>query len=180
MQERLILGSSSIGDSSALVDVGGGAGLVLDDFRKAVPWPGRLVLQEQEMVIQIAREAGLPDSIELQAHDFFTEQPLKGARAYHLRYILHDWSDEKSLQILGHLKDAMTPGYSKILINECVLADKGASWQHVSLDMFMMALCSSHERTETEWRALINKAGLRIAGIWSGGASNESVIEVIL
>lgn len=60
--------------------------------------------------------------IELQVHDFFTPQPIKGARAYFMRSVLHDWPDEQCRKILGHLKDAMDPGYSKILISDCVSA----------------------------------------------------------
>jgi hypothetical protein len=35
-------------------------------------------------------EAGVVLTIEFQAHDFFQEQPVKGADVYFLRQILHD------------------------------------------------------------------------------------------
>ena len=94
--------------------------------------------------------------------------------------VLHDWPDERCLIILKNLKDAMQPGYSKILVCEAVLPDVGASWQHTSLDLFMMALASSQERTETQWRKLFHAAGLRVMGIWTKGTGNESLIELEL
>ena len=84
-------------------------------------YPGKLVLQELSEVIAAATEMGVAGhGIELQVHDFFTPQPIKGARAYFMRSVLHDWPDESCRRILYHLKDAMEPGYSRILINECV------------------------------------------------------------
>ncbi|KAF2822681.1 putative O-methyltransferase [Ophiobolus disseminans] len=183
VKERLVAGLKLEGDSSALVDVGGGVGQVLQDFNNAIPeYTGRLVLQELGEVIgaATAMDVGKSNRIELQVHDFFTPQPIKGARAYFMRSVLHDWPDEQCRKILGNVKDAMEPGYSSILISDCVLADKNAAWQHISLDFHMMALASSQERTEAEWYALIESCdGLKIAGIYSKGQGNESLIEVV-
>ena len=179
VKERLQDGLKFEGDSSVLVDVGGGAGHVLKEFCERVPsWKGRLVLQEQQAVIDQVKSTDMNDRIELVVHDFFHEQPLKGARAYYMRAVLHDWNDDSSLRILAQIKKVMEPGYSKILINECVVADQGAACEHTSVDLTMMALAAARERTEKEWRDLIDRAGLRIGGIWSKGTGNESLIEV--
>ncbi|KAI0838306.1 S-adenosyl-L-methionine-dependent methyltransferase [Hypoxylon sp. FL0890] len=182
VQEHLVEGLRTEGDASALIDVGGGTGQILQDFHASVPqYTGRLVLQETPEVIAAATSLGVgKDSrIELQVHDFFTPQPIKGARAYFMRSVLHDWPDEQCRKILGHLKDAMEPGYSKILISDCVISDENAAWQHVSMDIFMMAQVSSRERTESEWYALIESCGLKIAAIYNKGHGNEGLIEVI-
>ena len=44
----------------------------------------------------------------------------------------------------------------------------------------MMALASAQERTESEWRDLIDSCGLKVAGIYNMGEGNEGLIEVIL
>lgn len=59
------------------------------------------------------------------------------------------------------------------------MADEQAAWQHVSLDLYMMAQVSSQERTEHEWYALIESCGLKIAGIYDKGEGNEGLIEVV-
>ncbi|KAI6089581.1 S-adenosyl-L-methionine-dependent methyltransferase [Hypoxylon rubiginosum] len=182
VQSRLVEGLKSDGDASVLVDIGGGTGQVLQDFQKDVPeYTGRLVLQEIPEVVAAATEKGVgaDGRIELQVHDFFTPQPIRGARAYFMRSVLHDWPDEQCRKILGHLKGAMEPGYSKILISDCVVSDQQAAWQHVSLDLYMMAQVSSRERTEREWRALIVSSGLDVTGIYNEGDGNEGLIEVV-
>ena len=103
---------------------------------------------------------------------------LTGARAYYLHSILHDWPDEICVKIIDRVKEAMKPGYSKLLINENVLTGTGASWEATSLDLLMMTLFSSKERSETDWKELlVGKCGLKICKIWYGGSGVESVIE---
>lgn len=79
IQERLIQGMDTKDDRSALIDVAGGAGFYLEEFRTKFPdWKGRLVLQEQETIIEQVKSMGLNPKIEYQSYDFFTEQPIKG------------------------------------------------------------------------------------------------------
>ncbi|KAK6851072.1 hypothetical protein PG987_000706 [Apiospora arundinis] len=55
-------------------------------------YTGQLVLQELPEVIAAAtaKGVGADGRIKLQTHDFFTPQPVKGARVYFMRTILHD------------------------------------------------------------------------------------------
>jgi hypothetical protein len=179
-EERL--GGAS-GDGPLVVDVGGGLGHELAGFDTARggSLPGQLVLQDLPSVISEAQESKeLPGTVKAVAHDFFEPQPTeyRGARAYFMRLILHDWPDAKCAIILANLRDAMVKGHSKLLINEAVLPDTGAPWQQTSLDWTMMGMLVSRERTESQWRELLGKAGLKISGIWSKDA--ESVIEAVL
>ena len=91
--------------------------------------------------------------------------------------VLHDWTDERVAEILTNLKPAMTPEYSKLLINEYVIPDTGAHWISTGIDIFMMAIYSSGERTEQDWRRLLEGVGFRIAKIWTPEPGTESLIE---
>lgn len=65
-------------DEVLLVDVGGGIGHDLLEFKKKIPdISGRLVLQDQPHVIRQIDQ--ISNGIESIAHDFFTPQPIKGA-----------------------------------------------------------------------------------------------------
>jgi hypothetical protein len=81
--------------------------------------------------------------------------------------VLHDWTDADCRRILSNLVPAMKRGYSKILINENVIPSTNAYWETTSLDIIMMADFASQERTETQWRALVESVGLRIVKIWT-------------
>jgi hypothetical protein len=66
------------------------------------------------------RRKRLPAAIsrrcEFVGGDFFKAIP-RGADAYRLKYILHDWDDEKSRAILGRIREAVAPS-AKLLVVE--------------------------------------------------------------
>lgn len=163
-----------------MVDVGGNAGHDILGFHRTHPkQPGRLILQDLPGQIQLLDAQALAP-IELMCHDFFTPQPVKGAKAYYLKMVLHDWPDAQCREILNNLKPALTPGYSKILINELMVLDQGADSFSTSVDMLMMIFHSSWERQEKQWRELIESVGLKVTRIWPCGGAPEKLIEVEL
>jgi hypothetical protein len=174
------LGENTNANAPWLVDVGGGLGHELLGLASEKVL-GRLVLQDLQAVIEEAKSSGnLPEIIEAIPHDFFTPQPAeyRGAKAYFMRLILHDWPDAECATILSHLRDAMDKDRSRLLINETVLRDVGAPWQQTSLDWTMMGMLVNRERTESQWHRLLNDAGLKVTGIYHKGS--ESVIEAML
>ncbi|MCJ1432413.1 hypothetical protein MMC27_001769 [Xylographa pallens] len=179
VSERLEAGLKKDDDAVLLVDVGGGMGHDLEDLKARFPdLKGRLLLQERPEVIR--QIANLSPGFEVTEHDFFTAQPVKGARAYYLHSVLHDWDDASSHRILTHLATAMERGYSKLLINELVVPDKGAAWSVTSMDWVMLALGAVRERTESDWRELLKSAGMKIVKIWTWEQGTESLIEAEL
>lgn len=79
----------------------------------------------------------------------------------------------------------MEPGYSRLLIHENCIPALGAHWEATALDMMMLGLVASKERTELEWRELIGATvrqdgyRLQVVGIWGDGEEEgtESLIE---
>ncbi|KAI1733692.1 putative O-methyltransferase [Xylaria scruposa] len=175
VQERLLNGSMQ--ELPLLVDVGGGKGHDLLAFHEKYPTQGRLVLQDLATVIESIRDI---HPIEPVAYDFFTEQPIHGARAYFYHHILHDWSDVKCLEILKQAKNAMKPGYSKLLIHEMIIPEQGASKFHAMLDLTMMVFNAGMERTERQWEELLHKAGLKVVKFWTAQADADGIVEAVL
>lgn len=81
-----------------------------------------------------------------------------------MKFILHDWSDEKSLIILKNITASMKRGYSQLVIEEFILPPTGASLLPTLFDMQMITFLAAMERTEKHWRALLDKAGLVVEG----------------
>lgn len=174
--ERLLEGASA--DGPLLVDVGGNVGHDIEKLLARLPTvAARLVLQDRPDVVRVAK---CPSSVQVMAHDFFTPQPIHGARAYYLHAVIHDWSDEPARRILGHIRDAMTPGYSKLLVHDHVLPATNPHPQATAYDLAVMAVCSAFERTEAMWQALLASAGLKIIKIWTSPLATMSVIEAEL
>ncbi|KAI1127812.1 S-adenosyl-L-methionine-dependent methyltransferase [Nemania abortiva] len=155
-----------------------GKGHDLLAFNTKHPGRGRLVLQDLPPVINAT--GSVDPGIEKMRYDFFTEQPVKGARAYLYHHILHDWSDDKCLEILRKVKQAMKPGYSKLLICEMIMLEKRASTFYAILDMTMMAFNGGMERAESQWEDLMTRAGLEVTKIWHSPQEGvDDIVEVM-
>ena len=87
----------------------------------------------------------------------------KGAHIYFFRHIFHDWPDSSCLAILKNTVSAMSPT-SRIVIADIVLPNVGASVLGALLDVGMMTLAGM-ERTERNWRELLESVGLRVINI---------------
>lgn len=167
------------------VDIGGAKGHQCVALRQRFPQlPGRIILQEQEHVIAQVKDNPLPgfEGIESEPYDFFRPQPIKGmdvgvistfvdsnyvtgARVYYIRNILHDWPSQKCKEILHNIKFGMTDD-SVLLIDEMVLSECSTPWRATQLDMAMLTCLAAMERTEVEWRTLLDDAGFKILKIW--------------
>ena len=86
------------------------------------------------------------------SHGFFTQQPVKHARAYYLHSVLHNQSDDDCVRILTNLKPALKSGYLKIILNEIVVLESHASLSATSMDQLALVLGTMRERTELQWR----------------------------
>ncbi|KAF2478749.1 S-adenosyl-L-methionine-dependent methyltransferase [Neohortaea acidophila] len=169
-----------------LVDLGGGSGHDLKRFAShflcSVHRPC-LVLQELPEVAEQAESHGdLPATIQIVPIDLTKESPVVGSRAYFMHSVLHDWPDVEVRRILEQMHSALsqkTPDgrTPKLLLNENVLLKQGVQPQPAALDLIMMAAFSSHERTEDQWKALLESAGYRITAIFSKAGIDEAVIE---
>lgn len=163
-----------------VVDVGGATGHDMEAFvRKHPDAAGRLVFQDQPKAIADAegqREKGLTPMV----HDFFTPQPITGAKAYFMHWILHDWPDDDGRRLLENVKSAMKRGYSRLLLSEIVIPSTNATVHQTSLDLMMAALVSAKERSEQQWEDFLRPIGFRVIKFWHNFAVHESIVEAEL
>lgn len=107
------------------------------------------------------------------AGNFFEQIPGE-ADAYLLRYIIHDWSDEDALRILGTLRKAARLS-ARVMIIEWLIPDTPefnfGKWS----DIGMMAALGGRERTKAEFEGLFRESGFELEEIVPA-ASTFSII----
>ncbi len=86
-----------------------------------------------------------------------------GANVYRLSHVLHDWPDVVNRKILANIIAVMGP-HSRIVIQEQVISARGASPFNVKSDISMM-LFTGMERSEKQWRELLDSVGLQVTEI---------------
>lgn len=73
----------------------------------------------------------------------------------------------------------MTPNYSKLIIRDFILPDMNVPLYTACTDVRMMLLHAGLERTEHQWKELLDQAGLELGGIWFVERGGEGVIEAM-
>jgi hypothetical protein len=106
----------------AIVDVGGATGNMLAAILERQKEP-RGILYDMPHVVKNApallKARGVQNRVAIASGSFFSSVPT-GGDAYILSHIIHDWSEEQCVTILGHCAKAMKPE-GRVLIVEMVL-----------------------------------------------------------
>ncbi|KAI1741216.1 S-adenosyl-L-methionine-dependent methyltransferase [Xylaria scruposa] len=155
--------ADSNADDILFVDIGGGLGHQAMRVRSAFPRSrGRVILQDLPQVINKISAGSLPD-VEIMNYDMAHPQPVKNARVYYLRGVLHNHADHVSVQFLSQFAAAMGPE-SRLLIHEALATDLSPTKNITRFDLSMFASCGGAQRSEAEQKALLEKVGLEVLG----------------
>jgi O-methyltransferase domain/Dimerisation domain len=159
-----------------IVDVGGATGNLLAAVLGRYPG-SRGILYDLPHVVRDApallNSRGVADRVTIAAGSFFDSVPA-GGDAYLLSHIIHDWSEDQCLTILGNCRRVMNSG-SRLLIIEMVIPGGNTPHPGKMLDLMMLVGPGGRERTEPEYGALLGKAGLRLTQV----VPTESAVSVV-
>jgi hypothetical protein len=80
-----------------------------------------------------------------------------------LKYIIHDWNDDKAGEILRNCRRAMAHG-SRLLLVE-IVNSASANDLAIASDLEMLVLAGGKERSEDEFCALLRSGGFELKRI---------------
>ena len=139
-------------------DVGGGTGHLLKAILGAAP-AANGVLFELPEVIEQARAAS-HERIHYAGGDFFRND-IPPCDLYVMMMVLHDWSDEQSITILRNIART-APAGARLLLVEAVIDESKLEGFAVDLDIEMLTFAVGRERTEAQWRSVVEQGGFRL------------------
>lgn len=158
------------GGIGTVVDVGGGNGALLIGVLQAHP-AMRGTLFDLAQGLAGAPEklaaAGVATRVVLNEGSFFEAVP-SGADLYMLKSIIHDWDDERSLAILHTCRRAMNAEAKLVLVERDLperIEHPDQALPALMSDLNMMVVLGGKERTASEYRELLAKAGLRMTQV---------------
>jgi len=159
-----------------IVDIGGGHGALLAHILEQNPQSSGVLFDAPSVIagataIDTQVNQGRAEKV---AGNFFEAVP-NGADAYVLKYIIHDWDDERAIMILKNCRQAMAEN-GRVLLVEMVIPAGNAPSPGKFLDLEMLLYFYSRERTEAEYRDLLQQAGLELITM-TPTASPFSIIE---
>ena len=160
-----VAGAYDFSSCKTVVDLGGGDGTLLAGILRAHSHL-RGVVADVPHVVERARQRleadGFSERCVTAGVDFFKGVP--NSDTYLLKWILHDWTDEQCVTILKNCRNAMTAD-GRVLIIEAVLQPGGATSFGKFVDLNMLVMTGGRERTETEYQALLEAAGLKLTKV---------------
>jgi hypothetical protein len=160
-----------------LADIGCGAGTVMIATLRRYPSMRGMLFDQAHVLERTAdtvRAAGLDGRCRMCPGSFFEAIPA-GADAYSMRHILHDWTDDLCVRILGNIRKAI-PEDGRLLVIEAVVPEGNDPSMSKLFDMFMMLMPDGTERTEAKYRDLLAAGGFRLHSV-TPTASPVSVID---
>jgi hypothetical protein len=163
---RAIIDIYDFSDISILTDVGGGLGVLIVEILKANPTMKGIVadipsvIQETKKIIQAQ---ALENRCQVVECDFFKSVPT-GSDAYLLSNILHDWPDEQCRIILTNGYRAIK-AESRLLVVEMIIPPGNEPSVAKLLDLEMLVTTGGRERTEMEFKVLLESSGFLLSRI---------------
>ncbi len=154
------------GEIGTLCDVGGGRGTLLSEILVQHP---RLqaMLCDAPGVLESARtllaERGVLSRVSLVPGSFFDGVP-RGADAYLLKNVLHDWDDERCRTILDHCRAAMDRG-QRLLVVEALVEETSDDFGPLADVQMMIVCCEGRERGRADFDRLFAASGFTLRRI---------------
>lgn len=171
-----------------VADLGGGGGALIIAVLTLSPYiQGMLVDLEPSILAAQSRfmDEDLSSRCELIAADLFQSVP-PGADVYMLKHVLHGCQDDDAVTILKNCR-AVIPRDGRLLVIEFVLpplisqTDPQLAGRLMS-DLNMLVVTGGRERSEREWKILLEAAGFTLRQVHSvhddsGAAQSVSILE---
>jgi O-methyltransferase domain/Dimerisation domain len=160
------ISSCDFTNAGRIVDVGGADGTVLAHILAATPGATGTAFDLPHVVADAEPRLaayGLGSRLKLAGGDFFTSVP-QGADTYLLSMILHDWSDAEASRLLANIK-AAAPAGARLVAFELVVPDGAEPHMAKMIDLTMLGMLNGRERTQAEYRLLLEQAGFKFEGV---------------
>ena len=162
-----VAGAYDFSATQTLVDVGGGHGQMLASILQAHPTLHGVLFDLPHVVKgapPLLEAAGVADRCEVIGGDAFAAVPAD-YDTYLLSRVIHDWDDERTIAILTRCHQAMKPQGKVLLVERVILSGSTPQALVLESDVQMLVLTGGKERTDVEYRTLLNAAGFELTQI---------------
>lgn len=168
--------------ANVVADLGGGGGSLILAVLELYPQvQGMLVDLEASIEGAKARfaEEKVSSRCKLVTADLTQSVP-RGADVLMLKHVLHGRRDAVAITILENCRAAMSENGTLLIIEFVLPALVSAPSPQLEIsvmsDINMLTVTGGKERTEQEWRTLLERAGFRLTGVYPVG-SHVSILE---
>lgn len=166
--------------ATRLVDVGGAHGAIAAAVALRYPTIRCTCFDlpsAEQGALKTFEDYGVAERCDFVGGDFFQDDLPAGADTYLLSAILHDWDDERCLQILRNCRRSI-PDNASLLVIDIVLSDEKnvPDTYRNHLDLSTMTQIGGMERTESEFQNLLARTGFRLSRVMTMNAPQAVLV----
>jgi len=162
-----VLSRYDFSECKIVADIGGGVGFLLSKILEKYPLlTGRLfeLPENAEKAAEYFKWCGLNLRMNFVPGSFLEPFSLE-ADIYLMKNVLHNWDDDRCINILENLKVSMVKD-AKLLILEMIVPGPGVASYAKMVDIQMLStMPGGKERTAAEFTTLLRKSGFRLRRI---------------
>jgi hypothetical protein len=166
IQSPAIAAAYDFSQTDVVCDIGGGYGHLIGTILESNPQVSG-VLFDAPVVIEQARSAPAKEILRSRCQfisgNFFDAVPA-GARTYIMKWILHDWDDDRARMLLSNVRKVISSD-GRLLIADSVVPPGNFFEPSKLMDIIMLVGLSGLERTEAQFRDLLVTTGFRLTRV---------------
>ena len=169
--------------AKVVADLGGGGGSLILAVLRLNPHLRGMLVDLQPSIDDARSRFAHEDRCDLLASDLTQAVPA-GADVYMLKHVLHGRQDPDAINMLKNCR-AVIPQHGRLLIIEFVLpalvsqADPQLEALLMS-DLNMLAVTGGKERSEREWKTLLEASGFALVAVHSVGGDQQRIRNVAI
>ncbi|NXM87072.1 ASMT methyltransferase, partial [Oenanthe oenanthe] len=174
---RDVLVAFDLSPFTQIYDLGGGGGALAQECVSLYP-NSTVTIYDLPKVVRVAREQFVsPEERQIAFHegDFFNDS-IPEAELYILSKILHDWDDDKCVQLLTKVYKACKPGGGVLLVESLLNEDKSGPVETQLYSLNMLVQTEGKERTAAEYSKLLQAAGFGVIQVKRTGKLYDAVL----
>lgn len=173
-----LVAALDVADGAVVADIGGGQGSLMRALLEHRPGVQGVLFDVEPVLAEAApelREGPLAARCRLVAGDVMASVPV-AADVYVFRQVLHMWDDDTCVTALRNCADAAGAG-ARVVLFEQLVSDPPEDPFDGLMDLHMLLVMGGRERSEREYAALLERAGLRYLGFNATTGTPLRVIE---
>nr|XP_056718006.1 acetylserotonin O-methyltransferase [Euleptes europaea] len=172
-----VIAAFDLAPFTMIYDLGGGAGALAQECVSLYP-NCTVTIFDLPKVVRTAKKhfvSSEESRINFHEGDFFKDS-VPEADLYILARILHDWTDEKCVQLLTKVQKACKMGGGVLLVETLLSEDRSGPLESQLYSLNMLVQTEGKERTSTEYSALLAAAGFKEIEIKKTGKLYDAML----
>ncbi len=173
-----ITNAVDFGRFNTITDIGGGLGSLLSQILEKYPtikhgicFDLHSVIQHSETKNEFAKQNISKDRYEYRSGDMFDATTIPQTDAYIMKNIIHDWPDDRAIDILKSIRTATNGKQITIFLADWIILSDNEEDQFIhrcthAFDLHMMITLNAKERTQKQYEYLFVESGFRFKHLY--------------